>query len=586
MAEKSVLEKIQAGAKDFTQSIDETITPFIPPEIRKLKPSLDFVLSGLPPEMLRQAGAKTQKFFDSDMKDVASGIGALVDTASMVAPVGLLARYGSKMNMMPQMSQKAVEDFFALPVSSFKPPTDDGKGFITLHGSRHDFDQFDLSKIGKGEGRQVFGYGLYFTDVPGIANWYRNAGGHPRGKKGPIYETLVKSTKEDFLDLNKNIMEQPQMVKRLKGLPYFNRFKTFYEERRILQQVLFKSKKLPTFEESDGREILHELANFQIVKDLPPKEATELMSIIGSVKYVAKNNKRADEVAATDLWNVGIDGLKYTPDQLRKGRTGKTTAGLPGYSAKEVPAKAEDKNFVVFDDTILNVLNKYGADGKALKLERTNKGGFNIPESVVPPLPSEKIIKKMVPQQTSLFPTEAKKGRQLLVVACGDKKCPDVGNMKALDRYLGPIFQSIRKAGVPENVDVAILSAKHGLIRADAPIEKYDQMMTKERITDFTNNPEEMGKIFNTMQGYDNVVVQGGDKYKAVIKAAAGDLPYKEIPGGRGIGDQRSSVAKFLTEAAGGKPMAKGGIAGLSDIARDMFKGPKGIGTYESFMVG
>ena len=42
--------------------------------------------------------------------------------------------------------------------------------------------------------------------------------------------------------------------------------------------------------------------------------------------------------------------------------------------------------------------------------------------------------------------------------------------MKALDRYLGPIFQSIRKASVPENVDVAILSAKHGLMRADTPM--------------------------------------------------------------------------------------------------------------------
>ena len=31
---------------------------------------------------------------------------------------------------------------------------------------------------------------------------------------------------------------------------------------------------------------------------------------------------------------------------------------------------------------------------------------------------------------------------------------------------------------------------------------------------------------------------------------------------------------------------ADGGIAGLSDQARDMFKGPKGIGSYESFMVG
>ena len=31
---------------------------------------------------------------------------------------------------------------------------------------------------------------------------------------------------------------------------------------------------------------------------------------------------------------------------------------------------------------------------------------------------------------------------------------------------------------------------------------------------------------------------------------------------------------------------ADGGVAGLSDQARDMFKGPKGIGSYESFMVG
>tara|TARA_R100001443_G_scaffold12395_1_gene22044 strand:+ start:132 stop:1250 length:1119 start_codon:yes stop_codon:yes gene_type:complete len=34
------------------------------------------------------------------------------------------------------------------------------------------------------------------------------------------------------------------------------------------------------------------------------------------------------------------------------------------------------------------------------------------------------------------------------------------------------------------------------------------------------------------------------------------------------------------------KRFAEGGIAGLSDQARDMFKGPKGISTYESFMVG
>jgi hypothetical protein len=169
-------------------------------------------------------------------------------------------------------------------------------------------------------------------------------------------------------------------------------------------------------------------------------------------------------------------------------------------------------------------------------------------------LPSD-IIPKMLPsgQATkSIFAPEAKKGRQLLIVSCGDKKCPDVGNMKALDRYLGPIFTSIRKAGVPENVDVAILSAKHGLIRADAPIENYNQLMTKDKVSDFISNPNEMSKIAETMRGYDNVLVQGGDNYKNVIKSAAGDIPFTEVPKGRGIGDQRSSVAKFLTEAAGG----------------------------------
>jgi len=174
--------------------------------------------------------------------------------------------------------------------------------------------------------------------------------------------------------------------------------------------------------------------------------------------------------------------------------------------------------------------------------------------------PSEKLIKKMVPQQTSLFPTEAKKGRQLLIVSCGSTKCPDVGNMKALDRYLGPIFQSIKKAGVPENVDVAILSAKHGLIRADTPIENYDQLMTKDKVKDFVSDPNEMSKIAETMQGYDNVLVQGGDNYKNVIKSAAGDTPFTEVPKGRGIGDQRSFVANFLKDQA--KPIDKKDLVG------------------------
>jgi len=42
------------------------------------------------------------------------------------------------------------------------------------HGSPHDFDKFDLSKIGTGEGAQAYGHGLYFAESPGVAQSYRD----------------------------------------------------------------------------------------------------------------------------------------------------------------------------------------------------------------------------------------------------------------------------------------------------------------------------------------------------------------------------------------------------------------------------
>ncbi len=40
------------------------------------------------------------------------------------------------------------------------------------HGSPYQFDKFELSKIGTGEGAQAFGWGLYFTDLESIAKNY------------------------------------------------------------------------------------------------------------------------------------------------------------------------------------------------------------------------------------------------------------------------------------------------------------------------------------------------------------------------------------------------------------------------------
>jgi hypothetical protein len=49
------------------------------------------------------------------------------------------------------------------------------KGIRAFHGSPHDFDRFDTSKIGTGEGAQAYGHGLYFAENEGVAKSYRNA---------------------------------------------------------------------------------------------------------------------------------------------------------------------------------------------------------------------------------------------------------------------------------------------------------------------------------------------------------------------------------------------------------------------------
>ena len=52
-------------------------------------------------------------------------------------------------------------------------------GIRAYHGSPHDFDKFDMSKIGTGEGTQAYGPGLYFAEAEDVAKGYRDSLTHP-----------------------------------------------------------------------------------------------------------------------------------------------------------------------------------------------------------------------------------------------------------------------------------------------------------------------------------------------------------------------------------------------------------------------
>src|SRR6185437_4229507 len=85
-------------------------------------------------------------------------------------------------------------------------------GIKAYHGSPHDFDAFDLSKIGTGEGAQAYGHGIYMAENPSVAESYRTAG--PAGNvPPPTYKApsdVLASNAEDF---GKLAVSDPAVIK-------------------------------------------------------------------------------------------------------------------------------------------------------------------------------------------------------------------------------------------------------------------------------------------------------------------------------------------------------------------------------------
>lgn len=96
------------------------------------------------------------------------------------------------------------------------------------HGSGADFDKFDNKKIGTGEGAQVYGHGLYFTETRSIADQYKQKlGGSPpynspkalaiqelnnangdTGKAVARFEALKKEVQDFYPDSQNDLVPQ------------------------------------------------------------------------------------------------------------------------------------------------------------------------------------------------------------------------------------------------------------------------------------------------------------------------------------------------------------------------------------------
>jgi len=311
----------------------------------------------------------------------------------------------------------------------------DQAGIKAYHGSPHDFDKFDSSKIGSGEGAQAYGRGLYFAENETVAKGYRDqiatdgfltsqgkvwtpdgiehlnvraaartgnldgaihvakrvlssddmpaatkqmaqrdlqvledlkASGGIRPNKGRLYEVDINAEADDFLDWDRPLSEQKKALQRAVIDLESDRPKLQQKIADVEAQLTEHLRNRPqvagenewdTLFNSDERtnSLAMELSDLKDrITRLKPDDITgsELMRRLGGGSEGAPWDGYGR--ASDRLKQAKVPGIKYL-DQGSRGAGDGT------------------RNFVVFDDSAVNIINKQGFFGGG-KAESRPKG--------------------------------------------------------------------------------------------------------------------------------------------------------------------------------------------------------------------
>ena len=234
------------------------------------------------------------------------------------------------------------------------------------HGSPYKFDKFTTEKIGTGEGAQAFGWGLYFTDLEGIARGYAEelakfVDVEIDGKKVES-DTLLgwisllqeqysgqKITKEDLSDkaierayeygyITKSDYDLIKNAKEVNVRSIKNLYKVSLHKGKTPDQYTWLE-----WDKAMNKDLSQKIYDgIQRLRNPPTivdwnkidkgrgKDAyVELSSILGG-----------DKQASLFLLENGIDGIKYPAESISRGATSDTARGF---------------NYVVFDENAVTI---------------------------------------------------------------------------------------------------------------------------------------------------------------------------------------------------------------------------------------
>jgi len=255
------------------------------------------------------------------------------------------------------------------------------RGIIAYHGSPHSFDRFDLSRIGTGEGAQAYGHGLYFAEAEDVAKKYRDD-----------LSGRVKSSANRLLDKNKNIddaiSESQSEIDRLMSLPngggdVFRRDGLVAIKKAAIDELAARKRGGGVGSGSMYQVRIN--ANPEdfidwdaLLSNQNPKVRellgeSDLLAAADRLSLASRNPMFAGDIIKTD---------KATPSELSQALA---KMGIPGIRYKDAGTRGMEnatRNYVVFDDALIDILKKYGiaipalAGGGLLATQPQQDGGL------------------------------------------------------------------------------------------------------------------------------------------------------------------------------------------------------------------
>lgn len=231
-------------------------------------------------------------------------------------------------------------------------------GMTVYHGSPHIFQKFDISKIGIGEGAQMYGRGLYTAQDQGVAKRFT-----PRD---PNFENTI---------LNK--YEQAQNANDYASAQIYEDFLTHKTPEEIassIKEAGFTGKDAAAAQQAYDyatKQYQNQAQGSLYKVDLPDTHIRRMLDWDAPLKNQPKPIRNLAKSLGMDLNDLGGDLV----GKIGKGEQGKKVlqdAGIPGIKYFDEMSRGDQKNvrnFVVFDPNHLTVLER---NSKPIKWQKKN----------------------------------------------------------------------------------------------------------------------------------------------------------------------------------------------------------------------